>query len=140
MQIYECFQTKEIVPSNIFTDACKARCTPGNFPLTAMVQEQFALMRDSSVTVKDMYYKENCWALRIQTNFGERSVHKNWATVREKGLKLLEMDDGNDQKLAAMYAIITKFRTIALPFSDIPDDSEPLEINSGLEAILIGIR
>jgi hypothetical protein len=50
------------------------------------------------------------------------------------------MDDGNDQKLAAMYAIITKFRTIALPFSDIPDDSEPLEINSGLEAILIGIR
>lgn len=140
MQIYETYPTKEIVPSKIFTDAYKARCTPGNFPLSAMVQEQFELMRDSSVTVKDMYYKENCWALRIQTNFGKRSVHRNWATVRENGLKLFEMDDEDDQKLAALYAIITKFRTTALPFSDIPDDSEPLEINSGLEVILISIR
>lgn len=140
MQRYGSYPTKEIVPSKIFTDACKAHCTPGNFLLSAMVQDQFALMRDSSVTVKEMHYTQDCWALRIQTNFGERSVHKNWATVHEKGLELLKMDDEDDQKLAAMYAIIMKFRTIALPFSCIPDDSEPLEINGGLRAILIGIR
>jgi hypothetical protein len=111
--------------------------------LLNMVEKQHRVIADSCLNVVEMGYSSlnNAWCITLQANFGSRTEHKNWATVFAQGRELLvQRKDIDDEKMAAIYAILVKARTIDLPFKAGVDKSEMLNLNDSLNTIDIVLR